>query len=150
MSDPARPKVPTHDAASSERTVLEAMLAEEEARGQLLEAERASVRERVEVLRAKLASRDSPPAAHPENGAPRSPPRSAGENPEFYRRQSMRLSTAMTPRVISCAEDLPKHVALPRGCRTEVEELLRAHAVASIWSTSASPVRRSTFGSAAS
>ncbi len=54
----------------------------------------------------------------------------AFQNPEFYKRQSMRLSTAMTPRVISCAEDLPKHVALPRSCRTEVEELLRAHAVA--------------------
>jgi hypothetical protein len=33
MSDPPRPKVPTHDAASSERAALEAMLAEEEGRG---------------------------------------------------------------------------------------------------------------------
>jgi hypothetical protein len=48
MSDPPRPKVPT-DAASSERAALEAMLAEEEAHGQLLDAERASVRARVEV-----------------------------------------------------------------------------------------------------
>ncbi len=54
----------------------------------------------------------------------------AFQNPEFYKKQSMRLSTAMTPRVISCAEDLPKHVALPRGCRTDLEELLRAHGVA--------------------
>ncbi len=86
MSDPPRPKVPTHDAASSERAALEAMLAEEEARGQLLEAERASVRARVEVLRTKLASRDPPLAAHPENGAPaRSPPRSAGEKVKLFR-----------------------------------------------------------------
>ncbi len=26
-------------------------------------------------------------------------------NPDFYKRQSQRLSTARTPRVISCAED---------------------------------------------
>ena len=53
----------------------------------------------------------------------------AFQNPEFYKKQSMRLSTAMTPRVISCAEDLPQHVALPRGCRQELEELLRRHGV---------------------
>ncbi len=86
MSDPPRPKVPTHDAASPERAALAAMLAEEEARSQRLDAERASVREPVEVLRAKLASRDSPPAAHPENRAPaRSPPRSAGEKVKLFR-----------------------------------------------------------------
>jgi hypothetical protein len=49
----------------------------------------------------------------------------AFQNPEFYKKQSMRLSTAMTPRVIFCAEDLPRHVALPRGCRADLEELLR-------------------------
>lgn len=54
----------------------------------------------------------------------------AFQNPEFYKKQSMRLSTAMTPRVISCAEELPKHVALPRGCSADLEELLRAHGVA--------------------
>jgi superfamily II DNA or RNA helicase len=36
----------------------------------------------------------------------------AFQNPEFYKRQSLRLSTALTPRVIACAEDLPEHVAL--------------------------------------
>ena len=54
----------------------------------------------------------------------------AFQNPEFYKKQSMRLSTAMTPRVISCAEELPMHVALPRGCRSDLEDLLRAHGVA--------------------
>lgn len=48
----------------------------------------------------------------------------AFQNPEFYKKQSMRLSTAMTPRVICCAEDLTQHVAVPRGCRKDVEELL--------------------------
>ncbi|MCC7383908.1 MAG: DEAD/DEAH box helicase [Deltaproteobacteria bacterium] len=53
----------------------------------------------------------------------------AFQNPEFYKKQSMRLSTALTPRVISCAEDLPQHIALPRGCRSRVEDLLREHGV---------------------
>jgi len=53
----------------------------------------------------------------------------AFQNPEFYKKQSMRLSTAITPRVISCAEELPKHIALPRGCRMALEELLSVHSV---------------------
>src|SRR5450631_4791982 len=53
----------------------------------------------------------------------------AFQNPEFYKKQSMRLSTATTPRVIACAEDLPKYVALPRGCRDELEALLRDYGV---------------------
>ena len=51
----------------------------------------------------------------------------AFQNPEFYKKQSLRLSTALTPRVIACAEDLPDHVALPRGSRTELEQILREH-----------------------
>ncbi len=51
----------------------------------------------------------------------------AFQNPEFYKKQSLRLSTALTPRVIACAGESPEHVALPRGCRPEVETLLREH-----------------------
>ena len=51
----------------------------------------------------------------------------AFQNPEFYKKQSMRLSTATTPRVLACAEELSNHVALPRGCKNDLEELLRAH-----------------------
>jgi superfamily II DNA or RNA helicase len=54
----------------------------------------------------------------------------AFQNPEFYKKQSMRLSTALTPRVITCTEDLPQHVGLPRGCRPELEALLREYGVA--------------------
>jgi hypothetical protein len=36
----------------------------------------------------------------------------AFQNPEFYKKQSMRLSTATTPRVISCAEVREKGLAL--------------------------------------
>jgi len=53
----------------------------------------------------------------------------AFQNPEFYKKQGMRLSTALTPRVISCAEDLSEHIALPRGCLSEVEALLREYGV---------------------
>ena len=53
----------------------------------------------------------------------------AFQNPGFYEKQRMRLSTALTPRVISCAEDLAGHVALPRGCRSDLELLLREHDV---------------------
>jgi superfamily II DNA or RNA helicase len=54
----------------------------------------------------------------------------AFQNPEFYKKQSMRLSTAMTPRVIACAEDLPQFVALPRGCQDELTALLRDNGIA--------------------
>ena len=37
---------------------------------------------------------------------------------------------ATSRRSISCAEELSKHVALPRGCRIDLEELLRVHGVA--------------------
>jgi len=50
----------------------------------------------------------------------------AFQNPEFYRAQSMRLPTYDKPRIISCAEDHPKHFALPRGCLDEVMETLEA------------------------
>ena len=48
----------------------------------------------------------------------------AFQNPEFYRAQAMRFSTFDKPRIISCAEDFPKHIGLPRGCVDEVIELL--------------------------
>jgi superfamily II DNA or RNA helicase/very-short-patch-repair endonuclease len=47
----------------------------------------------------------------------------AFQNPEFYKAQSMRLSTWGKPRIISCAEDHPQHLALPRGCYEEIETL---------------------------
>jgi superfamily II DNA or RNA helicase len=50
----------------------------------------------------------------------------AFQNPEFYRAQGMRLPVYGKPRIISCAEDLPKHLAFPRGCLEEITALLRA------------------------
>jgi superfamily II DNA or RNA helicase len=54
----------------------------------------------------------------------------AFQNPEFYKKQGMRLSTALTPRIVACAEDHPLHISLPRGCRPELAELLREYGVA--------------------
>jgi len=48
------------------------------------------------------------------------------QNPEFYAAQAMRLSTFGKPRVISCAELFPKHIALPRGCFDSAVDLLSA------------------------
>jgi hypothetical protein len=48
----------------------------------------------------------------------------AFQNPEFYKKQEMRLSTNLTPRVISCFEDLPEHVGFPRGCIDALKALL--------------------------
>jgi superfamily II DNA or RNA helicase/very-short-patch-repair endonuclease len=48
----------------------------------------------------------------------------AFQNPEFYRAQSMRLSTYDKPRVIACAEDHAHHIGLPRGCLDEVRQML--------------------------
>ena len=51
----------------------------------------------------------------------------AFQNPEFYRAQTMRFSTFDKPRIISCAEDFPKHVGLPRGCLDDIIDLLESH-----------------------
>lgn len=48
----------------------------------------------------------------------------AFQNPEFYRFQAMRLSTYGKPRVINCSEEFPGYLGLPRGCETELLDLL--------------------------
>lgn len=53
----------------------------------------------------------------------------AFQNPEFYKAQAMRLPTFAKPRVIACGQDFPKHIAVPRGCLTDVLALLRVHQI---------------------
>jgi superfamily II DNA or RNA helicase len=53
----------------------------------------------------------------------------AFQNPEFYRAQAMRLSTFGKPRVIRCAEEFTRHVALPRGCLDEIISFFKSHNV---------------------
>lgn len=50
----------------------------------------------------------------------------AFHNPEFYQAQAMRLSTFGKPRIISCCEDFPKYLGLPRGCLDELLDLFRS------------------------
>ena len=49
----------------------------------------------------------------------------AFQNPEFYKLQAMRMPAWDEPRVIGCADNFPKHIALPRGCLSAVQDLLR-------------------------
>jgi superfamily II DNA or RNA helicase len=53
----------------------------------------------------------------------------AFQNPEFYRAQAMRLSTYDKPRIICCAEDLPAHLGLPRGCLGDLLALFKSHKI---------------------
>ena len=53
----------------------------------------------------------------------------AFQNPEFYSAQAMRLSTFGKPRVIGCAEEFPRHIALPRGCLDDLECFLASHGI---------------------
>jgi superfamily II DNA or RNA helicase len=50
----------------------------------------------------------------------------AFQNPEFYQAQAMRLSTFDKPRIISCCEDFPMHLGLPRGCLDELLDLFKS------------------------
>ncbi len=51
------------------------------------------------------------------------------QNPMFYEKQNLRLSTARIPRVISCFEEHPEHIAVPRGCIDGLRELFAEHGV---------------------
>jgi superfamily II DNA or RNA helicase len=53
----------------------------------------------------------------------------AFQNPEFYRAEAMRLSTYDKPRIISCGNEFPDHVAIPRGCLKEVVDLLKEYRI---------------------
>nr|WP_256124533.1 DEAD/DEAH box helicase [Pseudomonas yamanorum] len=53
----------------------------------------------------------------------------AFQNPEFYKAQALRLSVWNKPRVIGCAQNFPKHIALPRGCWDAVQALLAEYQI---------------------
>ena len=53
----------------------------------------------------------------------------AFQNPEFYRAQAMRLPVWNKPRVIGCAENFPRHIALPRGCLDATQDLLHDNGI---------------------
>ena len=53
----------------------------------------------------------------------------AFQNPEFYRRQSLRLSTSLTPRVICCSEIMDGYLSLPRGCLDDIICVLNEYGI---------------------
>ena len=54
----------------------------------------------------------------------------AFQNPEFYKAQALRMSVWDTPRIIGCAENFPRHIALPRGCLDAAMDLMRDNKIA--------------------
>ncbi len=48
-------------------------------------------------------------------------------NPEFYKRQALRLSTARTPRIIDCCESSGDLLRIPRGCFDSLRSLAVEH-----------------------
>ncbi len=53
----------------------------------------------------------------------------AFQNPEFYKRQNMRLSTAITSRIICCSEILDGYLSLPRGCLDDLSYLMEEYGI---------------------
>ena len=46
-------------------------------------------------------------------------------NPDFYKAQKQRLPVWNKPRVISCSDDFPDYIRLPRGCEDDAIQFLR-------------------------
>jgi superfamily II DNA or RNA helicase len=57
----------------------------------------------------------------------------AFKNPEFYRLQAMRQPTWKEPPILSCSEETPEYLCLPRGCDVDLETLLEQSGVAIQW-----------------
>ncbi len=54
-------------------------------------------------------------------------------NPDFHRKEAMRLTVAGTPRAIRCFEEDEQWLSLPRGCRLALEHLARDLEIALDW-----------------
>ena len=57
----------------------------------------------------------------------------AFKNPEYYKAQAMRMPTFNKPRIISCSEDFDKYLSLPRGCESDISDLLHAYKTKIKW-----------------
>src|SRR5207253_1921796 len=47
----------------------------------------------------------------------------------FYKYQAMRMSTFGRPRIISCGADFPQHIGVPRGCMSQLSEMLSTNGI---------------------
>lgn len=54
-------------------------------------------------------------------------------NPEFYKAQSMHISTRGKPRVLYMGQDFEGHIALPRGCDEALTNLLATAGVEAVY-----------------
>ena len=54
----------------------------------------------------------------------------AFHNPEFYQAQARRFSTYGKSRLVHCAQDHSHHIALPRGCLSDLTTLCETHQIA--------------------
>lgn len=54
-------------------------------------------------------------------------------NPEFHRRQALRLSVAGTPRLVRCFEEDGPWLSLPRGCEDDLEVLAKELGISLEW-----------------
>jgi len=66
----------------------------------------------------------------------------AFRNPEFYKAQALRLPTYGKPPIISCSDETPAYLCLPRGCEADVAVLLDEAGVKTAWSDHTCPGRR--------
>lgn len=69
----------------------------------------------------------------------------AFQNPEFYKKQKMRLSTYSTPRIICCAELENGYLSLPRGCLNDIEMLCNEYSVKPVIQDKRFEGQKSTF-----
>ena len=53
----------------------------------------------------------------------------AFNNPEFYSKQALRLSTYAIPRIISCFDITNEYLAMPRGCEDAIRSFLNDNTV---------------------
>lgn len=53
----------------------------------------------------------------------------AFQNPEFFKSQAMRMPVWNKPRIICCAENFPKYLALPRGCLDSILATLKDNGI---------------------
>lgn len=57
----------------------------------------------------------------------------AFRNPDFYKAQAMRMPTFNKPRIISCSEETEQYLAIPRGCESDLADLLNRYDVQALW-----------------
>ncbi|MGC8492674.1 MAG: TOTE conflict system archaeo-eukaryotic primase domain-containing protein [Syntrophobacteraceae bacterium] len=57
----------------------------------------------------------------------------AFKNPEFYRLQAMRRPTWKEPPILSCSEETPEYLCLPRGCDVDLEMVLKEAGITIQW-----------------